>query len=491
MPLRIRDDAFTFNDVSLVPRESDVLPTEAHVHTRLTRGIELKIPVISAAMDTVTTAPMAIAMARQGGLGVIHKNLPPEEQALEVDLVKRSESGMIVNPITLAPERRVSDALALMREFRISGVPIVEDGGRLVGIVTNRDLLFESDSSQELRLVMTSNGLMTAPVGTTLEEAERILHHHRIEKLPVVDDNGTLRGLITVKDIHKKRQFPSACKDEMGRLRVAAAVEIGSGGISRAEKLAAAGCDVIVVDTAHGHSRRVIETVRELRGLLEDRQIIAGNVATAEGAIALASAGADGVKVGMGPASICTTRVVAGIGVHQLTAIAECADALGDEIPIIADGGIEFSGDIVKAIASGGHSVMIGSLLAGTEESPGETILYEGRAYKAYRGMGSLPAMVQGSGDRYFQDEVDDERKMIPEGIEGRVPYKGPVAESLFHLVGGLRTGMGYCGCRTLEELRTQTEFVKITGAGLREAHPHGVTITREAPNYQLSGMTA
>jgi IMP dehydrogenase len=453
------------------------------VVTRLTRKIPLNIPLISAAMDTVTEADMAIAMARAGGIGVIHKNMSVERQAAEVDRVKRSESGMIMNPITLGPERPVREAAALMRRFRISGVPIVDGSGRLVGIITNRDLQFERNLDQPIKEAMTKERLVTAPVGTSLEDAERILAKHRIEKLPVVDQDGVLKGLITVKDIFKRRDFPNANKDQHGRLRVAAAVGGSPRDKARAAALLDAGADVIVIDSAHGHSEGVLQTLSLLREVFPDAQLIAGNVATEDGARELVRRGADAVKVGIGPGSICTTRVVTGVGVPQVTAIMDALRGAGD-VPVIADGGIKYSGDVVKALASGASSAMMGSMLAGTEESPGESVLAEGRRFKMIRGMGSLAAMQDGSADRYFQEGELAPAKMVPEGIEGRVPYKGPVGDVLFQMVGGLRSGMGYCGVGDIEALRRDVEFLQITSAGLRESHPHDVTITREAPNY-------
>jgi IMP dehydrogenase len=478
-------DALAFDDVLLVPRHSTVHPREVDVATRLTRGIPLNIPFVSAAMDTVTEAEMAIAMARHGGIGVIHKNLPIDRQVAEVDRVKRSESGMILDPITLPPDRPIREALHLMARFKISGVPIVDEKRRLVGIITNRDLQFERDLTRSIRDVMTGKGLITAPVGTTLEEAERILGRHKIEKLPVVDQDGTLRGLITVKDIFKRRDFPNANKDRHGRLRVAAAVGAGKEATTRARALLDGGCDVLVVDSAHGHAEGVLETVAELREAFPEAQIVGGNVATTDGACALVERGVDAVKVGVGPGSICTTRVVTGVGVPQLTAVLDAVRGAGD-VPVIADGGVKYSGDAVKALAAGASSVMMGSMLAGTEESPGDSLLLEGRRFKVIRGMGSLGAMQDGSADRYFQEGEMSPAKLVPEGIEGRVPYKGPVSDVLFQLVGGLRSGMGYCGCRTIRELQTETELVRISAAGLRESHPHDVTITREAPNYSL-----
>jgi len=468
-----------------VPAQSSVLPRETDVRTRLTQRIELMIPLVSAAMDTVTESAMAIAMAREGGIGVLHKNMTIPRQAEEVDKVKRSESGMIRDPITLSPQRTVREALDLMKKYSISGIPIVEDE-RLVGILTNRDLRFEPNMDLEVSKVMTAGNLVTAPAGTTLEEAEVILQKHRIEKLPVVDKNGKLKGLITFKDIQKKKRHPNACKDKLGRLRVGAAVGVTSDTMDRVAALLQAGVDVIVVDTAHGHSKGVLSMVRQIKGKF-DIQVIAGNVGTSEGTKELIKAGADAVKVGVGPGSICTTRVVAGVGVPQVTAIMECAKvALRSNIPIIADGGVKQTGDIAKAIAAGADSVMIGSLFAGVDESPGEKVLYEGRSYKVYRGMGSLEAMKQGSKDRYFQDVEDDIQKLVPEGIEGRVPYKGTLSETVHQMVGGLRSAMGYCGCRSIGEMKKKAQFVRMTDAGLRESHPHDVSITKEAPNYHL-----
>lgn len=475
----------TFDDVLLVPRYSAVHPREVSTRTRLTGKIELEIPLVSAAMDTVTESDMAIAMARAGGIGVIHKNMPIDRQAAEVDRVKRSESGMIMNPITLGPGRPLRDAHTLMRRFKISGVPIVDDNGRLIGIITNRDLQFERNLDQPIEQAMTRENLVTAPVGTGLDEAERILARHRIEKLPVVDDAGILRGLITVKDIFKRQQHPSANKDQHGRLRVAAALGTGPDTMSRAQALVAAGVDVLVVDSAHGHSQGVLAALDRLRQGFPDVQLIAGNVATEEGARELVRRGADAVKVGIGPGSICTTRVVTGVGVPQITAIQDAIKGAG-EVPVIADGGIKYSGDVVKALAAGAASVMMGSMLAGTEESPGESILAEGRRYKMIRGMGSLAAMQDGSADRYFQEGELAPSKLVPEGIEGRVPYKGPVADVIFQMVGGLRSGMGYCGAAGIKALQEDTSFIQITAAGLRESHPHDVTITREAPNYSV-----
>ncbi len=475
----------TFDDVLLVPRYATVHPRHVDVRTRFTRAIPLNVPLISAAMDTVTEASMAIAMARVGGIGVIHKNMPIDRQATEVDRVKRSESGMILNPITLGPDRAIREASHLMARFRISGVPIVDDAGRLVGIITNRDLQFERSLDRPIQDAMTKDNLVTAPVGTTLDEAERILGEHRIEKLPVVDENGHLKGLITVKDIIKRKQFPDANKDEHGRLRVAAAVGVGQETRARAEALLAAGADAIVVDSAHGHSLGVLDAVSMLREMFPDAQLVGGNVATEAGARALVERGVDAVKVGIGPGSICTTRVVTGVGVPQITGIIDALKGGGD-IPIIADGGVKYSGDAVKALAAGAASVMLGSMLAGTEESPGESFLLEGRRFKIIRGMGSLSAMQDGSADRYFQEGEVSPQKLVPEGIEGRVPYRGPVGDVVYQVIGGIRSGMGYCGCATIEELRTDTEFLQITTAGLRESHPHDVVITRESPNYSV-----
>ena len=483
---RFVPQGFTFDDVLMVPAYSEVHPRETSVTTQLTASIQLSIPLLAAAMDTVTESRMAIAIAREGGLGVIHKNMPIDRQASEVDRVKRSESGMIQNPITLTPERPLGDALKLMERFSISGVPIVDSDGFLRGILTNRDLQFETRLDRPIHEVMTSEGLITVPVGTSLEDAERILQRERIEKLPVVDEGGRLRGLITVKDIFKRRQFPNSCKDELGRLRVGAAVGTSRTDLDRAGALLAAGVDVVVIDTAHGHSTGVLDALERTRARFPEAQIIAGNVATAAGAKALMERGASAVKVGIGPGSICTTRVVTGVGVPQLTAVMDSVAGVDDRIPVIADGGIRYSGDIVKAIAGGASAVMMGSLLAGTEESPGESFLLEGRRFKTVRGMGSLSAMEQGSADRYFQEDIRERAKFVPEGIEGRVPYKGPASDVVFQLVGGLRSGMGYLGCATIQTLQTASRFMPITIGGLRESHPHDVAITREAPNYHL-----
>jgi IMP dehydrogenase len=479
-------EGLTFDDVLLVPAESHVLPNDVSVRTRLTRSIELSIPIVSAAMDTVTEARLAIALAREGGIGIVHRNLSIDDQVAEVDKVKRSEAGMIVEPVTLPPDALVRDALALMAHYKVSGVPITDDRGVLVGILTNRDLRFETDVEQPVSALMTSRELVTAPVGTTLQEAETILGRNKIEKLPVVDENGVLRGLITVKDIQKKIQYPDATKDERGRLRVGAAVGVGPDAVERAQALVQAGVDVLVVDTAHGHSAGVLEMVARIKACVTV-EVIAGNVATGEATDALISAGADAVKSGVGPGSICTTRVVAGVGVPQVTAIYDCAEvAAAAGIPLIGDGGMTTSGDIAKAIAAGADTVMLGALLAGTDESPGEVILVQGERFKEYRGMGSLGAMRARSfsKDRYFQGDVEDVDKLIPEGIEGRIGYKGPLSPIVYQLVGGLRQAMGYCGAATVDEMK-KARFVRITGAGLRESHPHDVTITKEAPNYR------
>ena len=477
---------FTFDDLLLVPARSSMLPGEVSVKTRLSRNIALNIPIVSAAMDTVTESETAITMARQGGLGFIHKNMPIERQALEVEKVKKSESGMIVDPITVEPEQKIYEVLDIMKKYRISGVPVVK-AGNLLGIITNRDLRFESNLDQEVNAVMTKENLATAKVGITLEESKAILHERRIEKLLVVDDEGKLQGLITIKDIEKIKKYPDSCKDDLGRLRVGAAVGIGPDTMERVAGLLSADVDVIVVDTAHGHSEKVLETVRGVKKEHPELELIAGNVATAEGTRALIDAGVDAVKVGVGPGSICTTRVVAGVGVPQLSAIMECAEAATDAgVPVIADGGIKFSGDVTKALAGGADSVMIGSLFAGTEESPGETILFQGRSYKVYRGMGSLEAMKEGSRDRYFQEDRELEKKLVPEGIVGRVPYRGPLADTVYQLVGGLRSGMGYLGCGDIGALQSSARFIQISPAGLRESHVHDVIIIKEAPNYRV-----
>jgi IMP dehydrogenase len=476
-------EGLTFDDILLEPARSEVVPAEVDTKTQLTRTIGLNIPIVSSAMDTVTESHLAIALAQQGGIGIMHRNMSIERQAEEVDRVKRSESGMIVDPITISPEKKISDALEMMKRYRISGIPVTK-GGRLVGILTNRDLRFESRSDLPISEVMTKDNLITVPVGTTLEEAERILHRHRVEKLLVVDENFTLKGLITVKDIQKKLKYPLAAKDSQGRLRVGAAIGATADFMERAQELVAKKVDVLVIDTAHGHTARVMQAVRAVKKHLPDVQLITGNVATHEGACELISLGVDGIKVGIGPGSICTTRVVSGAGVPQITAISECAKATrGAGVPLIADGGIKYSGDITKAIAAGADCVMIGGLFAGTDESPGEVILYQGRTFKTYRGMGSLGAMSQGHSNRY---EQDPNAKLVPEGIEGRVASKGPLGELVFQLVGGLKAGMGYCGCRDIPELQEKARFLRISPAGLRESHVHDVIITKEAPNYRL-----
>src|SRR5918993_291625 len=479
-------EGLTFDDVLLIPGRSDVLPSETDTSTRFTRGISLRIPLCSAAMDTVTEAGLAIAIAQQGGIGVVHKNLPIERQAEEVDKVKRSESGMIVDPVTIRYDRPVSEALAVMERYKISGVPVVDEDGHLVGIITNRDLRFETRFDIPVSEVMTPQPLVTVPVGTTLEEAKGVLQKHRIEKLLVIDTDKHLKGLITVKDIQKAIRYPNAAKDDLGRLRVAAAIGATGDYRERADELVRARADCLVIDTAHGHSSRVIEAVRDIKRRHPDTQLIAGNVATGEAARELISAGVDAVKVGIGPGSICTTRVVTGAGVPQITAIFNCVQAArGSGVPVIADGGVKFSGDVAKAIAAGAGVVMIGALFAGTEESPGEVILFQGRSFKTYRGMGSLGAMREGSRDRYAQEMAESESKLVPEGIEGRVAYKGTIAEMTTQLVGGLRSGMGYTGCRTIKEFQEKCQFIRITSAGLRESHVHDVIITKEAPNYR------
>jgi len=483
-------EALTFDDVLLVPAASEVLPGQVDTRTRLTKTVELGIPLISAAMDTVTEAGLAIAMAQAGGMGVIHKNLTNEEQAEQVRLVKRFESGMVVNPVTIAPDATLADALALMERYRISGIPVVEGAngkgaGKLVGILTNRDVRFANEPRQPVHELMTKDKLVTVREGVKPDEAKRLLHQRRIEKILVVDDAYRCVGLITVKDIEKAQKFPNACKDERGRLRVAAATGVGADGLARAMARIEAECDVIMVDTAHGHSRGVLDAVRRIKKESNYTQVVGGNVATADGAKALIDAGADAVKVGIGPGSICTTRIVAGVGVPQLTAIMDAVSAAQKAgVPVIADGGIKYSGDLAKAIAAGAHVAMVGSLLAGTEEAPGEVFLYQGRSYKGYRGMGSLGAMARGFADRYFQAEVSDTLKLVPEGVEGQVAYKGPVATVVHQIIGGLRAAMGYTGCKTIADFHKRAEFVRITGAGLRESHVHDVTITRESPNY-------
>jgi IMP dehydrogenase len=482
--LNIRE-ALTFDDVLLEPAKSDVLPSEVEITTLLTRNIPLNIPILSAAMDTVTDSRMAIAIAQQGGMGVIHKNMTIERQADEVDRVKRSESGMIVNPITMSPDQKIHEAMEVMKRYKISGLPITSNG-KLVGILTNRDLRFETRLNIKISELMTKENLITVPVGTTLEEAETILHRHRVEKLPVVDSKYRLKGLITVKDIQKKIAYPDACKDKLGRLRVGAGIGATGDYMDRAAALGKAGVDVLVIDTAHGHSTRVMDAVKQVKQKFPEIDLIAGNIATEEGALALVKAGVDAIKVGMGPGSICTTRVVSGAGVPQITAIMDCSRvAHKSGVPIIADGGIKFSGDITKALAAGGDSVMIGSLFAGTDESPGETVLYQNRSYKVYRGMGSLEAMKAGSRDRYGQEGAFFEGKLVPEGIEGMVPYKGSIEVMIPQLTGGLRAGMGYCGCRNIEELQTRSRFIRITSFGLKESHVHDVLVTKEAPNYR------
>ena len=479
-------EGLTFDDVLLVPGASDILPAQVDVRSQLTREIALNMPLLSAAMDTVTEHETAICLAQNGGIGIVHKNLPPSEQAAEVDKVKRSESGMIVDPITMAPEQKIFEALEVMARYRISGVPIVK-GGKAVGILTNRDLRFVRDTHQEISRYMTREGLVTVPPGTGMERAKELLHEHRIEKLLVVDEAGTLRGLITIKDIEKSERFPAASKDGLGRLLCGAAVGVGADRLERTQALVDAGVDVVVVDTAQGHSQGVLETVAELHQTFPDLPLVGGNVATAEGTEALIKAGVSAVKIGVGPGSICTTRVVAGVGVPQFTAVLDASRvARQADIPVIADGGIKFSGDVVKALAAGASSVMVGSLFAGTDEAPGEVVLYQGRSYKVYRGMGSVGAMTDGSADRYFQADIRDSSKLVPEGIEGRIPYRGSLTSNIHQLVGGLRSGMGYVGARTLEELRDRARFVRISSAGRQESHVHDVIITKEAPNYRI-----
>lgn len=483
---KIKETAVTFDDVLLIPEKSAVLPRDVNLKTRLTKNIELNIPILSAAMDTVTGSEMAIAIAREGGIGIIHKNMPVSIQSSEVDKVKRSESGMIMDPITLTSDKKIADALILMQKYKISGIPIVNDRHILIGILTNRDLRFEPDETQLVSDIMTKEKIVTAPLGTDLEKAEVILQKHKIEKLPVVDKQGRLKGLITFKDIQKRKKFPNSCKDKYGRLRAGAAVGVTPDTIERVRALVSSGVDVIVVDTAHGHSDGVIKMVKRLKKEF-DIELIAGNVATAGATIDLIKAGADCVKVGIGAGSICTTRVIAGVGVPQMTAVLECSKAAEKyNIPVISDGGIKQTGDIPKAIAGGADSVMLGGLFAGTEEAPGEKVLYEGRSFKVYRGMGSIEAMKKGSSDRYFQDMEDDISKLVPEGIEGIVPYKGNVSDTIYQILGGLRAAMGYCGAKNIHEMKAKTKFVKITNAGLKESHPHDVKITKEAPNYGL-----
>jgi IMP dehydrogenase len=483
---KIKGNAVTFDDVLLIPAKSNVLPREVDLTSRLTKNIKLNIPILSAAMDTVTETEMAIAMARVGGIGIIHKNMTISEQANEVDKVKRSESGMILKPVTLTYDKKIKDAFEVMEKFRISGIPIIDNSGKLIGILTNRDLRFEVNPDTPVGEIMTKENLITAPVGTDLEKAEIILQKYKIEKLPVVDKNGYLKGLITFKDIQKRKSFPNACKDKFGRLRVGAALGITSDTLERAQELINHGVDVLVIDTAHGHSAGVIKMVKQIKSKL-NIDLITGNVATADAVEDLIEAGADCVKVGIGAGSICTTRVIAGVGVPQLTAIIECSEAASKHnIPVIADGGLKQTGDIPKAIAAGADTVMVGGMLAGTDETPGEKVLYEGRSYKVYRGMGSLEAMKKGSKDRYFQDMEDDIKKLVPEGIEGIVPYKGPLQDTIYQITGGLRSAMGYCGARNINEMKTKTRFMQITNAGLRESHPHDVKITKEPPNYSL-----
>lgn len=482
---KILQEGITYDDVLLVPDYSEILPRDTSLTTKLTDGIELNIPFISAAMDTVTDAEMARAIAREGGIGVIHKNMSIDQQASQVDQVKRSESGMIMDPVTLTVDKKVGDAIDLMNKYHISGIPIVNNDHELIGIITNRDLRFNPNKSESIANIMTKENIITAPEGTTLEEAEEILQNHRIEKLPVVDNNNKLCGLITFKDIQKKKNFPQACKDSHGRLRVGAAVGVTSDTMDRIDALLASGVDAVFVDTAHGHSKGVLDTIKKIRAAYKDLQIIGGNIATESAASALVEAGVNAVKVGIGPGSICTTRIIAGVGVPQLTAVLNVAKGLkGTNIPLIADGGIKQTGDIAKAIAAGADSVMIGSMFAGHEESPGERIIFEGRSYKMYRGMGSIGAMKTGSADRYFQDMEDEISKFVPEGIEGRVPYKGQVSETLYQLKGGLRASMGYCGCKDIQTMKENAKFIKITNAGIKESHPHSVRISKEAPNY-------
>ena len=483
---KILDECLTFDDVSLIPTYSAVLPKDVDVSTQLTRTIRLNIPLVSAAMDTVTESRTAISMAQEGGIGIIHRNLPVEDQALEVDRVKKSESGMILNPITMQPEQKIHEAVEIMKKYRISGVPITKSG-KLVGILTNRDLRFEKRLDAQISTVMTKDRLITVPVGTTLEEAKDILHRNRIEKLLVVDDHNHLKGLITIKDIEKIRKYPNSCKDHLGRLRVGAGIGIGKDREARTEALIKAGVDVLVIDSAHGHSKDVLEAVLDTKENFPDCQLIGGNVATKEGALDLIKSGVDAIKIGVGPGSICTTRVIAGVGIPQLSAIMEATEVSEKYgVPLIADGGIKFSGDITKAMAAGAHSVMIGNLFAGTDESPGEIVLYQGRSYKVYRGMGSLEAMKEGSRDRYFQGEVESEAKLVPEGIEGRVPYRGGLSYCIQQLIGGLKAGMGYLGAKSIPELQQKARFIRITSSGLRESHVHDVIITKEAPNYRL-----
>jgi len=481
----IKDDGLTFDDILLLPRKSSVLPREVDLSTKITTDIKLNIPIISAAMDTVTESEMAIALAREGGIGILHKNMTIEKQCEQVDMVKRSESGMIRNPVVLSPEDRIGDALTVMKKYSISGIPVVDHQNKLVGIITNRDLRFEPNRKIKVSEFMTKENLITAPIGTTLAQAEIILQKYKIEKLPVVDKNGLLKGLITFKDIQKKKRHPYACKDENGQLRVGAAVGVTNDTFERVEELVRAGSDIIVIDTAHGHSAGVIRTIKQVRSKFKNIQLIAGNIGTYDAALELLDCKLNALKVGIGPGSICTTRIIAGVGVPQITAIMEVSRAAKVKgIPVIADGGIKQTGDVAKAIAAGADSVMIGGFFAGVEESPGEKILYEGRSFKVYRGMGSIEAMRKGSSDRYFQDAEEDIAKLVPEGVEGRVPFKGPLSDTIYQLVGGLRAAMGYCGAKNISVLKTKTKFIKISLAGLRESHPHDVTVTKEAPNY-------
>jgi IMP dehydrogenase len=480
------EECFSFDDVMLLPNYSDVLPKDCNTQTQLTRNLKLNIPIVSAAMDTVTESATAISMAREGGIGIIHRNMSIGSQAMEVDKVKKSESGMIVDPVTIHPDQKVEEVLNLMAKYHISGVPVTK-GEQLVGIVTNRDLRFETEMDKKISTVMTKENLVTVQEGISLEDSKKLLHQHRIEKLLVVDEKGRLKGMITIKDIEKIKKYPDACKDGMGRLRVGAAIGVGEDRVQRAQALLDAGVDVVCIDTSHGHSLNVMDAVRELKATFSSIEVIAGNVATAKGAEDLIAAGVDAVKVGIGPGSICTTRIVAGIGVPQVTAIMNCkAVSNKTGVPLIADGGIKFSGDLAKSIAAGSHTIMIGSLFAGTDESPGETILFQGRSYKVYRGMGSLEAMKKGSKDRYYQTEQEEDDKLVPEGIVGRVPYRGSLRSNIHQLVGGLKAGMGYVGCRTIEDLRDKGRFIKISAAGLRESHVHDVIITKEAPNYRV-----
>jgi IMP dehydrogenase len=482
---KITETGLTFDDVLLIPARSDVLPREVNVSTKLSRNISMNIPILSAAMDTVTESDMAIAIAKEGGIGILHKNMTAERQAEEVDKVKRYESGMIVNPITLTQNKKVKEALALMYKYRISGIPIVDDNGKLIGILTNRDLRFEPNAENEIRKIMTTENLVTAPVGTNLKQAQVILQKHKIEKLPIVDKHFKLKGLITYKDIQKKQKFPNACKDKMGRLRVGAGIGIDKYSLDRAEELIQANVDIIVLDTAHGHNEKVLETLKILKRKFPEIDVVVGNVGTAEATKDLIRLGADAIKVGIGPGSICTTRVVTGVGMPQVTAIMNCASVASTaKIPIIADGGIKQTGDVAKAIAAGADSIMVGGLFAGLAESPGETIILEGRSYKVYRGMGSLSAMKQGASDRYFQDVEEDIKKLVPEGIEGRVPFKGSLSDTIYQLIGGLRSAMGYCGAHNIKEMQEKTRFVRMTSAGFKESHPHNITITKESPNY-------